>query len=100
MCLSCSNILLHLSQSYGIMQKTWGVILCDGPDSMLLNELTTVYDKNDALKIYCIAILRVCNSSIRDYKFKAVTIKAFSKNCIQMLPLQKIQCLCSVTVQR
>lgn len=36
-----------------------------------------VYDKNDALKIYCIAILRVCNLGIKDYELKGAYEDSF-----------------------
>ena len=51
--------------------KDWGsVVLCDRLCSGLLAELQQVYNKSDALKIYCTAILRVCNNGIKDYELK------------------------------
>jgi hypothetical protein len=66
-----------VSQS-SIDLKDWGtVVLCDRLASTLLKELTVVYDKNDALKIYCAAILRVCRPGIKDYELKGAYEESF-----------------------
>ena len=51
--------------------KDWAnIALCDREFRSILSELYAVYDKADALKIYCIAILRVCNPGIKNYELK------------------------------
>lgn len=47
--------------------KDWAnIVLCDRLFSDIIRELTTVYNHADAMKIYCIAILRVCHPGIED----------------------------------
>ena len=47
--------------------RDWAdVALCDRLFSDMLTELEEVYRREDALKFYCIAILRVCNPGIKD----------------------------------
>ena len=51
--------------------KDWAnVILCDAVFIGMIGELCQVYSRADALKIYCISVLRVCNSGIKDYEIK------------------------------
>ena len=51
--------------------KDWGtVILCDRVCSSLLTELESIYAREDAVKIYCCAILRVCVPGITDSRLK------------------------------
>ena len=51
--------------------KDWaGIILCCMVFGDILKELEAVYNHSDALKIYCIAILRVCNPGIKDHELK------------------------------
>ena len=58
--------------------KDWGAfVLADNLAHQLLNELQTVYSQNDALKIYCISILRVCRPGIKDYELKDVYDESF-----------------------
>lgn len=47
--------------------KDWAdVELCDSLFCNMLEELAEVYSREDALKLYCIAVLRVCNPHICD----------------------------------
>lgn len=47
--------------------KDWGAIaLCDKVARSLLDELCVVYDREDALKVYCACILWVCNLGVKD----------------------------------
>ena len=58
--------------------KDWGAfVLADNLAHQLLNELQTVYSQNDALKIYCISILRVCRPGIKDYELKDAYDESF-----------------------
>lgn len=51
--------------------KDWGgIILCCTLFENILKELEKVYSHSDALKIYCMAILRVCNPGIKDCELK------------------------------
>ena len=43
----------------------------------ILKELEAVYSHSDALKIYCIAILRVCNPGIKDHELKEAYENSF-----------------------
>lgn len=49
--------------------KDWAnVALCERLFSDMLEELQKVYRPEDALKFYCIAVLRVCYPGVRDYE--------------------------------
>ena len=51
--------------------KDWAnVTLCDRLSQDVLLDLKKVYNESDALKLYCIAILRVCNPGIKDCELK------------------------------
>lgn len=51
--------------------KDWaGILLCDRVFRDIRDELLRVYDQKDTMKIYCIAVLRVCNAGIKDYELK------------------------------
>lgn len=51
--------------------KDWAnVVLCDKLFRSVQDELLAVYSLPDTMKIYCIAILRVCDKGIKDYELK------------------------------
>lgn len=51
--------------------KDWAdVVLCDRLFQDVIQELTAVYGGDDAMKLYCIAVLRVCNPGIKNYELK------------------------------
>ena len=51
--------------------KYWGnFILCDSLMKDILEELKQIYNPQDAITIYCIMILRVCEPGIKDYELK------------------------------
>ena len=51
--------------------KDWAdVVLCDRLFQDVIQELTAVYGRDDAMKLYCIAVLRVCNPGIKNYELK------------------------------
>ena len=80
---------LDVSQSQ-IDLKDWGsIVLADTLASTLLNELETVYSRDDALKIYCIAILRVCNPGIKDYELKDSYEQSFLSELYPCVALSK-----------
>lgn len=58
--------------------KDWaGAVLCDRLFKDILDELLEVYSKDDAMKIYCIAILRVCFKDIKDNELKEAYENSF-----------------------
>lgn len=62
----------------GADMKDWGnVVYCDMLFKDILSELLAVYNHSDALKIYCIAILRVCYPAIKDYELKDAYEESF-----------------------
>ena len=55
----------------GVDLKDWAnVTLCDKLFQDVLGDLRKVYNESDALKLYCIAILRVCNPGTKDCELK------------------------------
>lgn len=51
--------------------KDWAnVRLCDTLFSDILDELMRVYSRDDSMKAYCIAIIRVCEPGIKNYEIK------------------------------
>ena len=51
--------------------KDWAnVVLCDRLFRNIQSELLAVYSQKDAIKLYCIAILRTCNPGIKDNELK------------------------------
>lgn len=51
--------------------KEWANLeLCDRLFKDVLDDLMKIYNEGDAKKIYCIALLRVCNPGIKDYELK------------------------------
>ena len=51
--------------------KDWAnVVLCDSVFNDMIGELCQMYSRSDALKIYCISVLRVCDAGIKDYEIK------------------------------
>lgn len=58
--------------------RDWAdVALCDRIFSDMLPELEEVYRPEDALKFYCIAILRVCNPGIKDCELSEYYANSF-----------------------
>ena len=70
--------------------KDWAnVVLCDRVFSGLKQELSAVYSQTDAMKIYCIAILRVCDHGIRDYELKEAYDTSFLSELYPGVALSK-----------
>lgn len=70
--------------------KDWGAIaLCDKAARSLLDELCVVYDREDALKIYCACILRVCNPGIKDCELKEAYDSSFLSEIYPGVALSK-----------
>lgn len=70
--------------------KDWAnVVLCDRVFSGLLPELLAVYSQSDTMKIYCIAILRVCDKGIKDYELKEAYETSFLSELYPGIALSK-----------
>ena len=70
--------------------KDWAnVSLCDLLFNDIFNELLAIYNRSDALKIYNIAILRVCNPGIKDYELKEAYDTCFLSQLYPGIALSK-----------
>ena len=70
--------------------KDWAnVVLCDREFKGIQAELFAVYSHSDAMKIYCIAILRVCNPGIKNYELKEAYETSFLSELYPGIPLSK-----------
>ena len=70
--------------------KDWAnVVLCDRVFSGVLPELLAVYSQSDTMKIYCIAILRVCDKGIKDYELKEAYETSFLSELYPGIALSK-----------
>lgn len=70
--------------------KDWAnIVLCDNLFSNIQKELFAVYSTADAMKIYCIAILRVCDPGIKDYELKEAYETSFLSELYPGIPLSR-----------
>lgn len=70
--------------------KDWAnVILCNNLFKDILSELKEVYNNEDSLKIYCIALLRVCNKGIKDCELKEAYDTSFLSELYPGVSLSK-----------
>jgi len=70
--------------------KDWASIaLCDRLFSGIKQELSSVYSQSDVMKIYCIAILRVCDPGIKNYELKEAYDTSFLSELYPGVPLSK-----------
>ncbi|MCD7744851.1 MAG: transposase [Lachnospiraceae bacterium] len=70
--------------------KDWAnVVLCDRVFSDIRQDLLQVYSKQDTGKLYCISILRVCNSGIKDYELKEAYDDSFLSELYPGVALSK-----------
>lgn len=70
--------------------KDWAnIVLCDRLFSFMKKELFSVYNETDAMKIYCIAILRVCHPGIRDFELKEAYDTGFLSELYPGIALSK-----------
>ena len=59
------------SNARSIELKDWaGISLADNVFKSMIDDLQNFFGRTDALKIYCISLLRVCNPGIKDYELK------------------------------
>lgn len=79
----------HVSASL-IDLKDWAnIVLCDHLFKDIQNELCAVYNQTDMQKIYCIAILRVCNPGIKNYELKEAYETSFLSELYPDVALSK-----------
>ena len=70
--------------------KDWaGVVLADRVFHDILDDLKKLYAESDAEKIYCIALLRVCNPGIKDYELKEMYESSFLSELFPNVALSK-----------
>ena len=70
--------------------KYWAnVVLCNHVASEILDNLCIVYNKNDALKVYISAILRVSFPGIKDYELKEKYEESFLTEMFKDVALSK-----------
>lgn len=70
--------------------KDWAdIILSDNIFKDILDELYNVYNRKDALKIYCISILRVCFHDIKDYELQEAYENSFLSELYPDVALSK-----------
>lgn len=70
--------------------KDWAnIALCDRLFKDILGELLVVYNRRDALKLFCIAILRVCNPGIKDGELKEAYEASFLSELYPGVALSK-----------
>ena len=73
-----------------VQLKDWAqIILCDRLFKDILDELFKVYAVSDALKIYCIALLRVSYHGIKDYELKEKYDESFLSELYSSVALSK-----------
>ena len=76
--------------SMSIELKDWAsVIYCDSLFKDIMNELLAVYTKDDAEKIYCISILRVCEPGIKNSGLKEAYESSFLSELYPKVALSK-----------
>lgn len=70
--------------------KDWAdIILCDHLFKPVLDELLLVYNRKDALKIYCIALLQVCFKGIKHYELAEAYQNSFVSELYPDVALSK-----------
>ncbi|MCR5812898.1 MAG: transposase, partial [Desulfovibrio sp.] len=70
--------------------KDWAnVTLCCNISTNLLEELLAIYDKDDAYKLYCSSILRVCYPGVKDSELKDVYEECFLSEKFTNVALSK-----------
>lgn len=70
--------------------KDWaGVTLCDSLFRDVCDELRAIYNEGDALKIYCIAVLRVCEPGVKDCELKEAYDTSFLSELYPGVALSK-----------
>lgn len=70
--------------------KDWAsVVLCDRLFCSIMEELLAVYSRSDAERIYCIAVLRVCDKGIKDYELKEAYETSFLSELYPNVSLSK-----------
>lgn len=70
--------------------KDWAnIVLCDNSFRDMQNELCEIYNQQDMLKLYCIAVLRVCNPGISNSELKEAYDTSFLSELYPGVALSK-----------
>lgn len=70
--------------------KDWAnIMLCDKLFNNIMSELCRQYNKDDAMKLYCISILRVCYPGIKDFELKEAYENSFLSELYPGVALSK-----------
>lgn len=70
--------------------KNWAdIVLCDRLFTGIKQELSAVYSHADAMKLYCISILRVCDPGIKNYELKEAYETSFLSELYPGVSLSK-----------
>ena len=76
--------------SSAIDLKDWAnIVLCDNLFKGMQQELSAVYSQTDTMKIYCIAVLRVCDPGIKNYELKEAYENSFLSELYPGVALSK-----------
>ena len=79
----------NISDAPVVIKDRANVVLCDRLFRSIQDELLTVYNRQDAMKLYCIAILRVCYPGIKDNELKEVYDTSFLSELYPDVALSK-----------
>jgi hypothetical protein len=70
--------------------KDWAnFVLCDDVNKNMIDELCQVYSRADALNIYCVSTLYVCDLGIKDHELKNAYDASFLSEIYQGVALSK-----------
>jgi transposase len=70
--------------------KDWaGYLLCDTLFKDILGELCKAYCRSDALKVYCICVIRTCVPGVKDYEIKEAYDTSFLSEIYPGVALSK-----------
>lgn len=85
-----SNDVPENISSSAIDLKDWAnIVLCDNLFKDMQQELSAVYSQTDTMKIYCIAVLRVCDPGIKNYELKEAYETSFLSELYPGVALSK-----------
>ena len=85
----CSTEPAGISKSAVDLKEWANVVFCDARFADIKEELLRVYNQHDMLRIYNIAILRVCFPGIKDYELKEAYETSFLSEIYPGLALSK-----------
>ena len=80
---------VRINKSKPVLKDWANIILADRLFKSIFEELCVVYHKQDALTLYCIAILRVCEPGIKDHELKEAYDNSFLSELYPDVSLSK-----------